>query len=345
MASVMNKKRILLVMMSLLLTALSVRAQDEAVAVLTHEGSSKVFSGREALKAAYAEAAHGDLITLSSGQFEAATPIEKAITIRGAGLGVDTIYGTQPTVIYNDFVLDIPSDVEGSHFTLEGIFHNGTISYSHVQKDLEFIKCRLGALTRAQYEVLGGEKEYGSVVGMKIMQCKITERLYCGVNSTMNIYNSFVTYPVTVDNETSNMTFANCVLISSYTTTIRGSYLRNCISGPTVFYGGNTTVTNCLLNTSSLPAKDKNTYTTFKAFSAVFKTFTSNYTELENFELRDDVKSVYVDANGSEIGMYGGVLPYSPRLAGPHLSLFNVNTRTTSDGKLRVRLQVESTLE
>lgn len=327
----------------MLLTFMAVQAQEEAIAVLSHEGSTKTFSGREALKQAYAEAAHGDLITLSSGQFEAVN-IEKAITVRGAGLGVDKTYGTQPTVIYNNFYIGI-SDNTDHHFQLEGIFHDGTIYYRYNQLNVQFVKCRLNTLTRSEYEETGGTKVYGTCRGMSITQCKITGGLTCGANSTISVWNSYVYNPYTVNDETSNFSFMNCV-VKTYSSRIYGSYLTNSIiyKYNTFYYNDRTTFTNCLIYGFS-PATDKNTYTTFSKLDGVFKTYTGSYSELETFELRDDAKELYLGTDGTEVGMYGGVVPYTPRLAGPHISVFSVSPRASSDGKLSVRLQVDTTLE
>ena len=342
-------KQKILIAVALLMTSIAVCAQDEAIAVLTHESTTKTFSGREALKEAYAEATHGDLITLSSGQFEAVSLIEKAITIRGAGLGVDETYHTQPTIIYNDFTLAVPNEVEDEHITIEGIYHDGTLSYSYVQKNVEIIKCRLNKLTNYQYEVLGGGKEYGRVIGMKIYQSKIVGRLFCNENSNIYAYNCYIFNPYTKDETTSNMTLANCVVKSSgstYSDYIYGSYLNNCILVGSLFYTNNRTVfTNCLLPSVLKPATDKHTYTNYENLSGVFKTYTGSYSETETFELRDDVKGVYVDLDGRELGIYGGVLPYNPRVAGPHISRMRVADRSTEDGKLKVAVSVDTTLE
>ena len=218
---------------------------------------------------------------------EEAVNIEKAITIRGAGLGVDKTYGTQPTVIYNNFHISI-SDNTDHHFQLEGIFHDGTISYRSNQLNAQFVKCRLNTLTRSEYEETGGTKVYGTCRGMSITQCKITGGLTCGENSTISVWNSYVNRPSTISKENSNFSITNCVLYSySYTSTIYGSYLTNSI----IYGGGNnnfnyndrTTFTNCLIHGFS-PDTDKNFYTTFAKADGVFKTYTgNNYTELETF--------------------------------------------------------------
>ena len=101
-------------------------AQSSMLATLSHEGEISTYYGARALVEAYNAAANGDVITLSSGSF-VCTNIEKGLTIRGAGMAVDSTAQTEPTVITGDFTINIPDSVT-SRLTLEGIYHNHTIT-------------------------------------------------------------------------------------------------------------------------------------------------------------------------------------------------------------------------
>ena len=96
------KKTFLLVVLMSLIGFNYVAAQSSLIATLSHENDVKVFYGASALKEAHEAAVGGDVITLSSGRFNA-VDITKAITLRGAGMALDTVYHNEPTVLSGDF--------------------------------------------------------------------------------------------------------------------------------------------------------------------------------------------------------------------------------------------------
>lgn len=97
-----------------MLVALAATAQTPT-ATLSHAGNVKCFYGKEALVNAVAEAENGDNITLSSGLFSGTT-IDKAITVKGAGMSPDTINNITPTTISSALTINT-SDV-----TVEGTY-------------------------------------------------------------------------------------------------------------------------------------------------------------------------------------------------------------------------------
>ena len=119
------KKFFVSLVMLLTGSAASMFAQSSLIATLSHEGEVSQFYGVSALRQAHEAAVHGDVITLSSGTFTA-TAITKAITLRGAGMEMDTITNTLPTVIAGDFGISIERDVV-EKFLMEGIYHNHRI--------------------------------------------------------------------------------------------------------------------------------------------------------------------------------------------------------------------------
>ena len=115
-------------------------AQGSLLATLNHEGTISTFYGAQAWKNAHDAAANGDVITLSSGTFVAVN-ITKAITVRGAGMGIDSTAVSEPTIITGDFTVNI-AEPDSNRLTLEGIYSNHTITYNNVVNPL-FLKCRL----------------------------------------------------------------------------------------------------------------------------------------------------------------------------------------------------------
>lgn len=323
---------------------------QQAVAVLTHDGTSKTYQGYTALQDAYAASASGDLITLSSGTFASIATIEKALTIRGAGMEYDSIYHTQATILQGDFTLALP-ETETGRFQLEGIYHDNTLYYKYNLQNPQFVKCRFAGITDTNYEKLG--TTYTSTMkNANFFHCKIVSYIDCSDNSSISAVNCYIRRPYTETDNTSSFYLENCLVFNNYISSwsLKSSTLINCIIVETANnsyfgYNNNTTFISCLLPGRYKPETSKNSYQNYDKIQVVFDTYTGTYTDAEDFTMRDEMKVLYCDENGSELGMYGGSFPYSPRVAGPHLSLFNVAPHSTSDGKLRVRLQVESTLE
>ena len=347
-------KKLFLSLVAAMLVSMSAMAQ-QAVAVLTHDGTSKTFNGYTALQDAYAASASGDLITLSSGTFGSISTVGKAITIRGAGMAYDSIYNTQPTIISGNIILNIP-DTETMQFLMEGVFHNDIVYYKHTQHKPQFVKCRLYDVDRLEYTELG-TKETGKMVDANFLQCKIVCNFRLNKNSSASLINCYVRHPTCVNDTTSVFFLKNCNVApypysSNATALLYSSTCVNCIFMKSVTSTGlglklndNTLFSNCLIYKGTTPDKSKNSYTNFDTMESVFQTYTGSYTEDEQFLLRDEVKTTSCDELGREIGMNGGDFPFTTRVAGPHLKLFNADAHSTTDGKLRVRLQVDTTIE
>lgn len=133
--------------------AMMTYAQNSLIATLHHDGSVKNFYTASALRDAHAAAVHGDVITLSSGTFTS-VDITKAITLRGAGMELDTITNTEPTVIAGDFSINIADSITQC-LTIEGIFHNHSITVSGELFNAVFEKSKFrtisGCLKNAQF--------------------------------------------------------------------------------------------------------------------------------------------------------------------------------------------------
>lgn len=347
------KKRLFFTLVLLTTGVFGAMAQ-QTLAVLTHGGTTKTFDGYNALQDAYAEASSGDLITLSSGTFGSITTIEKAITIRGAGLAYDEDYHSQPTIISGNMTLALPA-TETGRVLIEGIFHNDILYYKEGQKNPQFVKCRLFDVDRLEYTELG-TKKYGKMTGAHFLQCKIVKRIKLNENSSASLINCYIRYPVSVNDTTSVFFLKNCTVDpraygSSGTGYLYSSTCVNCIfmkngsyAGLGLSYNDNTLFSNCLIFKAT-PDKSKNSYWTYETMESVFKTYIGDYTEDEQFLLRDEVKSIYCDEDGREVGMNGGDFPFNARVSGPHLRTFSVDSHSTTDGKLRVRMQVDTTIE
>ena len=222
----MKKNLVLLALM--LMTCIGAFAQSSLIATLSHDGQIRAFYGIDALKEAHQAAVAGDVITLTGGTFNATT-INKAITLRGAGMLADLNINTYPTIISGDMSFALPDQVH--RLTIEGIkFLNNVIIKTPLYRPY-FQKCIFTSIE--QYNSNGN--------------LSFATFLNCYINSWNHQYNEAFN---------DNSTFINCMLwLPSYTGT--GTYnsmvFTNCVIrfNSTVSYLRNSTVTNSIFVSTS----------------------------------------------------------------------------------------------
>lgn len=309
-------------------------AQSSMLATLSHEGEISTFYGSNALKEAHAAAVHGDVITLSSGSF-ASIDITKAVTIRGAGMEVDA-RGVLPTIITGDFDIDIYNQGENK-LTMEGIYHNNTIMVKHVLGPM-FLKCRFENIRTRDY---GGTYIMSNA---SFIHCKIAKGLDLSTSE-------------------SSASFINCVAaLSGYNCNI-----QNCIIMLVEKGNGSIDLQNSSISNSILHEESNSSYHVDSSISAfnniaftegafrnspnatnvvvpnlsdVFKDFTGTYNDNISFELTDEAKTTYLGIDGTQVGIYGGTLPFDPTPTNPQITKCNVAAKSTADGKLSVDIEV-----
>ena len=315
-------------------------AQSSMLATLSHEGEIGTYYGARALVEAYNAADNGDVITLSSGSF-VATNIEKGITIRGAGMAIDSQAQNEPTVITGDFIINIPDETT-TRLTLEGIYHNHLITINGNFKNGTFIKDRFRQITSGW----GDE----TISNLSMINCYVSKELDCPQNSSISCVNCVVVYPYCYDSETSIFEFSNCIIIGeNMGYNIYSASYKNCIlAGNT--QSGNYLYSSCTAyNCINVDAIDANMFknipnsTNSEAeYASVFKTFTGTYSDSELFELTDEAKATYLGLDGKEVGIYGGMMPYSSVPTNPQITKCNVASKSTPDGKLSVDITIGS---
>lgn len=317
-------------------------AQSSMLATLNHQGSISTYYGATALGEAYKAAAHGDVITLSSGTF-VATNISKAITVRGAGMGIDTTQVVEPTVISGDFTIDIADSVSNK-LTLEGIYSNHTITYKNL-RNASFLKSRLKKIT-----------DYSSTTSIlkdaNIIHCRIADELRLANNSSALCINSVIEDPHSYSSTTANFEFVNCVIVVDYYNLcdVKSSSFKNCLLKTRLangFVDGSCTAYNCVgVNSSSIFKYITNsTNRCVSSYADVFKTYagsTLDKLDNERFELTDVAKTTYLGMDGTQVGIYGGNLPFDATPSNPQITKCNVAAKSTADGKLSVDIQVKA---
>lgn len=336
-------------LLSMLCMSMVVFAQGSLLATLSHDGEISAYYGAKALSSALDAAVDGDVITLSSGTFNACD-ITKSVTIRGAGMEVDSITATAPTIISGDFTINGTNKL-----VLEGFFHNQTLYYTNTVKNPMFLKCRFN-------EIDGKDDFY--LENANFIHCRITGLLYLGEESSASCLNSIITDPISHSKTTSNFEIVNCIvrftsmqdnvwnsesLQKRSPSHVFSSSLSNCFIeynnnfGNTWYTGRFPSSTTLFYNVSNhTHAFDNSTNTTNKVsnYDGLFKTFKGTYTDTETFELNNDAKSTFLGSDGKEIGIYGGSLPYSAIPSNPRITKCEVAAKSTADGKLSVDIVV-----
>ena len=327
-------------------SAMSLFAQSNLVATLIHEGTVTAYYSGSAFVQAYNAAANGDTIMLSSGSFQAVN-ISKSLTIIGSGMHTDTIKNIFSTKLAGDFAIGA-YNATVSNVKLEGVYHNGTITMGGERGTLQnctFHKCRF----RAVSDYGAGFTYAATHHNIVFSNCIIT---YDGTfdrskQSNISFINSVVHNADIMGSTTPSMEFVNCIYIMNFNNAtlseVGNSNFTNCLiitdkdRGNLPIYAN---ANRCVSNFNCFGNITDNTNPVVSGYADLFKTYTGTYTDWETFELTDAAKAKYLGTDGTEVGIYGGYLPFSPETTMPKISKFNVAKKSTADGKLSVDIEV-----
>ena len=346
-------KKLFLSMVAVLMSATSVFSQNTLVATLTHGESINMYYGAYALRDAMNAAASGDVINLSGGSFQAVN-ITKAVTLRGTGID-----NANPTYILGDYTINIDSD-DSNRLLMEGIRNTGIIAMAGTFDSPYFIK---SAFYSFEYQ------SSATIKNALFTNCKITYQYFLKGWSTVQFVNSYISGFGNTNFDGSAATFVNCVILP-YDWGLRAdaicySQLFNCILfhlyNTDEYYADSrgytklpttTSATNCLaigfgdVFYNQL-TNANNYYVGGNDYPNIFKTFTGTRTDLDNqtFELSDGAKTTYIGTDGTEVGMYGGLMSYNTTPSYPQITKMNVAKKSTADGKLSVEIEVNAVQE
>lgn len=347
-------KKLIATIIGIIVAIGAMMAQSSQLATLSHEGLIRTFYGADALKNAHEIAEDGDVITLSSGSFNAVT-ITKAITLRGVGVGKDSSNNALPTIINSFLSIQVPAN-ENLHFTMEGISTAAGISCLDASNPL-FLKCRIG-----------GNFNVYRTNNITIMHCMVSANAAFNSSTAGTIINS-VFHAI---DSMYNFTCTNSVIynlhLSTYknsttTYTIKNTNIYNSIFIPTMsdFSGANANakalhssnmayncVAGCLYHNGSpqnpfrlLPDYSSDTCLKDDALKAIFAASANTFSGCEStlFQLSETGKQ-YKGNDGKEVGAYGGNMPFDLRTTTPQITKCNVAAKSTVDGKLSVDIEV-----
>lgn len=322
------RKKFFLVMLALVMCGANALAQSPLMATLSHDGKISTFYGSSALQQAHAAAANGDVITLSSGSF-AGVDITKAVTIRGAGMEVDTVHAIEPTVITEDFTIDIADSI-ADILTMEGVYHNQKIEVSNL-KNAMFLKCRFSSFLYAQYNT-------SVMKDLNFINCRIAyvfsgsenasasfvNTVARAVNAAGNSEHCSLTNSIVFSSDIDDSEFKNCILVD-ISSRSSCSYYNN------LFISSNENVLNSIPNTTNVYVKKDD---------ARIANLLGDYSDSNPYELSEEAKNIVKGTDGTEVGIYGGSIPYDATPTNPRITKFEVSPKTTADGKLSVDIEV-----
>ena len=336
-------KKLLLAVVGILFAATSF-AQNGLVASLSHEGTVTYYYGVTALQQAVTAAQSGDIVNLSSGSFNATT-INKAITLRGAGIDSEA-----PTYITGDFSINIPTE-DAYRFMMEGIRCSNTMKTTVQYANPYFVRCQFNSVTTNNLE--------DAISNIMFANCKITGNFSVGGSCTFNFVNCFINNFAQYDAAT--ITASNCIFEGEYY--YGSNYLRQCQFSNCIFFiiraekpiPNNSQATNCI----SVNAGDHDFFSQLNVrpgcptsslnYETVFKTFTGTYSDEETFELTETFSNTefYTGSGvkGSDIGIYGGLLPYNSTPSYPLINSMTVPATTNNQGKMDVTVSVSNPTE
>lgn len=329
------KKQIFL--FALLLGSFVIFAQQQ-IATLQHGDSISMYYGIRAFVDAHTAASNGDVITLSSGTFDACR-ITKAIKLRGAGAMSDsnnfapTLFDSLNVGVYTD------NDSTG-RFTMEGILVSHLTLYPCTSP--KFNRCIFMQVNTAKYS-----NSLQLVVNPQFINCVIKNYYNSENYCTNSHFVNSVVYYVYEDNAT---TFFNSIArLSSYS--YRGINAYNSIlvfsypQYPLVssgIYQNNILITtqNSYSDSVAFPGIYNYTNERYRSIRSVFENWDGTFHYDNVYKLKDSIANGFRGSDGSEVGIYGGIIPFAWTPSYMYIKKCNVANRSTADGKLSVDIEV-----
>lgn len=237
----------------------------------------------------------------------------------------------------------------GSNIYVEGICHNGTLTldiHNHTIDNVNFTRCRFRTIN----DNYVSSTNYN--INLTFTSCKITNDFTINnrFQNTVSFVNSYVANADMISSIIGSMYFINCIYeinLGKYSD-LGSSLFQNCIilgkgkgnlSSYTDAYNcvaisENTLFDNVTSNTTNVVVDD---------YANLFKTYRGTYSDTETFELTDEAKATFLGDDGTQIGIYGGISPYNPIPEIPRIMKFEVDRKSSSDGKLNVNVEVSAT--
>lgn len=344
----------------------AVYGQTELQSATLQQGDkTTVFYGADAfVKAFNAVKDSADVITLSAGSFRS-TNINKACSIYGSGYErIDSI-GLYPTILDDlSVVHGTEKDEEGNVVTkqgdLDGLYIEGikinklklgidyksTLTIKNLSlkrclfaKELDFapdaghqcnnyntniINCIIGTIRIGNYDK--NLSIYNSIIN-------VIDGYYTGYDATVLIKNCLIFY--------FNKIYAtlkdNLLSISTNAPSISGEYGEFSVSS---YYQNN--LSSIDLFSRSFVTHNYDNWVSKSHISIFGVEIGNEYNPQYTYELKPGNETIYIGTDGTQVGLYGGLYPFTKIPSNPQIISKEIDTNTTVDGKLKVSIKVKA---
>lgn len=323
-----NFIKIYVAIICLVATNLFSAAQSSQMATLLHDGTITNFYSATAFIDALDAAVDGDVISLSSGTFTAKN-ISKNVSIRGVGYTVEGYNEREaPTVLTGSFNINNPKS-ESNQLTIEGILSNSVINISNTG-GFTALKCQFNEIYFYKLP---------DPIDLKFIHCVIDEINTDGIekSASLSFLNCVIKY--LKGNRYATIQYNNCVAtvqnVAENSSIVNSILTLKRTSG---YMSGTSLNNSCHVTNSIIIGCDKSyaTGSGNKHLSADTQVFAVG----SFYELNDEYKQLK-GIDGTEVGIHGGNLPFTPITNRPRITKFNVASKTSSDGKLSIDIEVK----
>lgn len=328
-------KRIIITFIAAIAFAAGAMAeQDNRVVTCQHGSTIRAYYGANAFKSAHADAADGDVITLTAGTFNGCN-ITKAVTIRGEGMDKTTISWVDKFAI--------PSGSEHVLYLESLRIGGGTYTYfdgSDGSEKVVISKCNIWIDHPYLYF-----RKCNATIMQSIVRC--TGSLNAGEYATVTCLNSQL-----LENLSTNYN-------ASYTPERNGHwYISNCAIYGNVNDLRCSTIKNSTFRVACSLEEETNTSSHCLVPEGSSGFFNSYYVKPEAdpwdendlawnnifgewWEItNDNAKATYLGTDGTQVGVFGGTHPWNTTPDLPTVKWLDV-TESYKNGKLNVQINVE----
>lgn len=352
----MGRIRLFVSSLFLVFSVAATYAQEILTATLQHGDELKVFNGSYAFLQAHSAAVDGDIIYLSPGTFYG-TDITKAVTVQGSGAIVNKEAGTGITFLEGNYrvygngytggsseptYIKMP-DTTHNGLVLEGLYFKNGLQFKNAIKDAVVRKC-----------VVNEKFDFTTAYNLHIDRCNMNTFSIANSSTNVVVDNSrlgwvcmYESYDNRANSTTSTLSFRNCYL-GGVNKNITAFFLNNIIAsvyygeynwGAKYYYGQSLKSTCSAYNNLFLSSKG-NADDVIQQDGNMFIDHADIYEDANNCVLTEEAASTYLGQDGTQVGLYGGMTPYSLVPTYPQIVENNIAAQSTADGILKVSVKV-----